>query len=445
MSKYTAADIVRIVKEENVRFIRLQFTDIFGAFKNVAITASQLQKALNNQCMFDGSSIEGFVRIEESDMYLYPDYDSFLIFPWYEEDEGKVARLICDVYKPDGTPFEGDPRGLLKRVLKEAEDMGFSAFNVGPECEFFLFDNDENGYPTTNSKDRGAYFELGPTDLGEKARRDMCLALEDMGYEIEASHHECANGQHEIDFKYADALTAADNIVTFKLAVKTIAHRHNMYATFMPKPVFGKAGNGMHVNMSLMKDGKNAFYDPDGRMGLSETAYQFIAGILEHVRGMSAVTNPLVNSYKRLVSGYEAPVYIAWSASNRSPLVRVPASRGMGTRLELRNPDPAANPYLTLALCLAAGLDGIRRGLTPPDAVEENLFEIDEDERERLGIGHLPSNLKEAVRAMKADALVRETLGEHIFPRYVQHKTNEWDEYKVRVTQWELDRYLARY
>ena len=445
MSKYTAEDIVRIVKEENVRFIRLQFTDIFGAFKNVAITASQLQKALSNQCMFDGSSIEGFVRIEESDMYLYPDYDSFLIFPWYEENEGKVARLICDVYKPDGTPFEGDPRGLLKRVLMEAEEMGFSAFNVGPECEFFLFDNDENGYPTTNSKDRGAYFELGPTDLGEKARRDMCLALEDMGYEIEASHHECANGQHEIDFKYADALKAADNIVTFKLAVKTIAHRHNMYATFMPKPVFGKAGNGMHVNMSLMKDGKNAFYDPNGAMGLSETAYQFIAGILEHVRGMSAVTNPLVNSYKRLVSGYEAPVYIAWSASNRSPLVRVPASRGMGTRLELRNPDPAANPYLTLALCLAAGLDGIRRKLTPPAAVEENLFEIDEDERERLGIQHLPSNLKEAVRAMKADALIRQTLGEHIFPRYVQHKTNEWDEYKVRVTQWELDRYLARY
>lgn len=445
MSKYTASDIVRIVEEEHVRFIRLQFTDIFGAFKNVAITACQLKKALSNQCMFDGSSIEGFVRIEESDMYLYPDYDSFLIFPWCDESTGKVARLICDVYKPDGTPFEGDPRGLLKRVLKEAEEMGFSAFNVGPECEFFLFDNDENGYPTTSSKDCGAYFELGPTDLGEAARRDMCLTLEDMGYEIEASHHENANGQHEIDFKYADALTAADKIVTFKLAVKTIAHRHNMYATFMPKPVFGMAGNGMHVNMSLMKDGKNAFDDPHGVMGLSETAHQFIAGILEHVRGMSAVTNPLVNSYKRLVSGYEAPVYIAWSASNRSPLVRVPASRGMSTRLELRNPDPSANPYLTLALCLAAGLDGIRRKLIPAAAVVENLFELDEDERERLGIGHLPSNLKEAVRAMKADPLIRETLGEHIFTRYVQHKSEEWDEYKVRVTQWELDRYLARY
>ncbi len=444
MSKYTAADIVRIVTEENVRFIRLQFTDIFGAFKNIAITASQLQKALDKQCMFDGSSVEGFVRIEESDMYLYPDFDSFLIFPWYE-DSCKVARLICDVYKPDGTPFAGDPRGLLQRVIKQAEDMGFDGFNVGPECEFFLFNYDEEGHPTTETRDRGAYFELGPTDLGEAVRRDMCLALEDMGYEIEASHHENANGQHEIDFKYADALSAADNIVTFKLAVKTVAHKHDMYATFMPKPVYGKAGSGMHVNMSLTKDGKNAFYDPDDRLGLSKTAYQFIAGVLEHAKGMSAVTNPLVNSYKRLVSGYEAPVYIAWSSSNRSPLIRVPASRGAGTRIELRNPDPSANPYLVLALCLAAGLDGIRRGLTPPASIDANLFELDEDEREARGIGHLPSNLKEAVRAMKADPLIRETLGDHIFSCYVQHKTEEWDEYKIRVTQWELDRYLARY
>lgn len=444
MSKYTAADIVRIVKEQNVRFIRLQFTDIFGAFKNIAITASQLEKALNKQCMFDGSSVEGFVRIEESDMYLYPDYDSFLIFPWYE-DSCKVARLICDVYKPDGTPFAGDPRGLLKRVLKEAEELGFDAFNIGPECEFFLFNYDEEGHPTTETRDRGAYFELGPTDLGEAVRRDICMTLEDMGYEIEASHHENANGQHEIDFKYTDALTAADNIVTFKLAVKTVAHRHDMYATFMPKPVFGKAGNGMHVNMSLTKDGKNAFYDPDDRLGLSKTAYQFIAGMLEHAKGMSAITNPLVNSYKRLVSGYEAPVYIAWSGSNRSPLIRVPASRGASTRIELRNPDPSANPYLVLAVCLAAGLDGIRRGLTPPEGIKANLFEMDEDEREALGVKNLPSNLKEAVRALKADALIRETLGEHIFWCYVQHKTEEWDEYKIRVTPWELDRYLARY
>ena len=444
MAKFTAEDIIRIVEEENVRFIRLQFTDIFGSFKNIAITASQLQKALDNKCMFDGSSIEGFVRIEESDMYLSPDLDTFTIFPWYDDD-CKAARLICDVFKPDGTPFEGDPRGLLKKVLAQAAEMGFTAFNVGPECEFFLFNNDEEGHPTTKSNDRGAYFELGPTDLGESARRDMCLVLEDMGYEIEASHHEVANGQHEIDFKYDGALRAADNIVTFKLVVKTVAHQHGMYATFMPKPIFGMAGSGMHVNMSLMKEGKNAFYDPKDSLGLSKTAYSFIAGILEHARGMAAVTNPLVNSYKRLVSGYEAPVYIAWSASNRSPLVRVPASRGVGTRLELRNPDPSANPYLTLALCLAAGLDGIRRGLTPPASTDGNIFELTEDEREEMGIESLPSNLSEAVRAMKRDPLMRETLGEHIYQKYVEHKREEWNEYKIRVTQWELDRYLERY
>ncbi len=444
MAKFTREDIIRIVREENVRFIRLQFTDIFGAFKNIAITASQLEKALDNKCMFDGSSIEGFVRIEESDMYLYPDLDTFLIFPWYDED-CKAARLICDVYKPDGAPFEGDPRGLLKKVLREAEEMGFTGFNVGPECEFFLFNNDEDGHPTTKTQDRGAYFELGPTDLGEYARRDMCLTLEEMGFEIEASHHEVANGQHEIDFKYDDALSAADNIMTFKLTVKTIAHQHDMYATFMPKPIYGRAGSGMHVNMSLMRGDRNAFYDPDDELGLSDVAYSFIAGILAHARGMTAVTNPLVNSYKRLVSGYEAPVYIAWSASNRSPLIRVPASRGMGTRLELRNPDPSANPYLTLALCLAAGLDGIRRGLKPPHSTDGNIFELSEDEREEKGIESLPSNLKEAVRAMKKDELVKATLGKHIFDKYVEHKSEEWNDYKIRVTQWELDRYLERY
>ncbi len=444
MSKYTAADIARIVEEEHVEFIRLQFTDIFGTFKNVAITASQLQKALNNQCMFDGSSIEGFVRIEESDMLLYPDYDSFLIFPWYDS-ACKEARLICDVCKPDGTPFSGDPRSLLKKVLAEAKEMGFTAFNVGPECEFFLFNTDEDGHPTTITKDRGAYFELGPTDRGESIRREICLALEDMGYEIEASHHENANGQHEIDFKYTDALRAADNIATFKLAVKTIADKHGMYATFMPKPVYGKEGSGMHINMSLMKDGENAFYDVSDPCGLSKTAYHFIAGLLEHARGLSAITNPLVNSYKRLVSGYEAPVYIAWSASNRSPLVRVPASRGMATRLELRNPDPSANPYLALAVCLAAGLDGIRRELMPPEAVTNNLYKMTEEELEEKGIAQLPADLEEAVSAMKKDALIKDTLGKHIFSRYVLHKTKEWEEYKMQVTRWEIERYLARY
>ncbi|MCI8554258.1 MAG: type I glutamate--ammonia ligase [Clostridiales bacterium] len=444
MVKYTREDIIRMVHEKNVRFIRLQFTDIFGSFKNISITASQLEKALDNKCMFDGSSIEGFVRIEESDMYLYPDRNTFLIFPWSGE-EGKTARLICDVYKPDGTPFEGDPRGLLKRVLRQAEEMGFTAFNVGPECEFFLFNTDDHGHPTTRTHDRGSYFELGPTDLGESARRDMCLTLEDMGFEIEASHHEVAAGQHEIDFKYDDALAAADDIVTFKLAVKTVAHEHGMYATFMPKPLFGRAGSGMHVNMSLMRAGENAFYEPGDPLGLSPTAYSFIAGILEHACAMSAVTNPLVNSYKRLVSGYEAPVYVAWSASNRSPLVRVPASRGAGTRIELRNPDPSANPYLTLALCLAAGLDGIRRGLTPPDSTDENNYELSEDDREARGIESLPSDLKQAVRAFRRDPLMRTTLGDHIFQKYVEHKNDEWNEYKIRVTQWELDRYLERY
>ena len=339
-ARYTKEDIKRIVEEENIRFIRLQFTDIFGACKNVAITKSQLNKALDNKCMFDGSSIEGFVRIEESDMELYPDLDTFMIYPW-KPTPGKVARIICDVYRPDGTPFDGDPRYILRRVLKQAADMGFT-FNVGPECEFFLFQTDENGEPTTKTIDNGSYFELGPVDKGEDARRDICITLEDMGFEIEASHHECAPGQHEIDFKYSEALTAADNIMSFKLAVKSIAERHGLHATFMPKPIFNEAGSGMHINMSLCRDGKNAFYDPEDKNGLSDIAYSFIAGIIEHAKGMTAITNPLVNSYKRLVPGYEAPVYIAWSTQNRSPLVRIPSSRGEGTRIELRNPDPSA-------------------------------------------------------------------------------------------------------
>lgn len=442
MSKYTKEDIIRIVNEENIRFIRLQFTDIAGALKNVAITKSQLIKALDNQCMFDGSSIEGFVRIEESDMYLVPDIDTFVIYPW--KTVAKTARLICDVYRPDGHPFAGDPRSVLRKVLKDAEDMGFT-FNVGPECEFFLFEKDENGFATTITRDRGSYFEMGPVDLGEVARSEICLALEDMGYVIEASHHEVGHGQHEVDFKYGDALKAADDIVTFKLAVKSIANQHNLYATFMPKPLYGEAGSGMHINMSLSKDGKNIFNDPNGLNGLSKTAYSFIAGLLEHCKGMTAITNPLVNSYKRLIPGFEAPVYIAWSAENRSPLVRIPASRGEGTRIELRNPDPSANPYLVLALCLAAGLDGIKRGLTPPDPVDGNIFQYTEDELEEMGIEKIPYSLKAAISSMKKDKLVRETLGEHIFKTYISHKTHEWDEYSMMVTRWEIERYLPRY
>ena len=361
-------DIIRMVKEEDVKFIRMQFTDIFGQLKNVAITASQIEKAVDNQIMIDGSSIEGFVRINESDQYLHPDLDSFVIFPWRPQ-HGKVARLICDVYNPDGTPFVGDPRGVLERVLEKAKAMGYDTFNVGPEAEFFLFQTDEEGKPTTRTNDEAGYFDLGPLDHGESTRREICLALEEMGYEIEASHHEVAQGQHEIDFKYAPALQCADKIMTFKLAVKTLAQKNGLHATFMPKPIFGINGSGMHTNMSLFRDGKNVFFDENGPKGLSREAYAFIAGILAHMKGMAAVTNPLVNSYKRLVPGYEAPCYLAWSASNRSALIRIPAARGQATRVELRCPDPACNPYLSLAVCLAAGLDGIEKGMTPPEEI----------------------------------------------------------------------------
>ena len=383
------------------------------------------------------------MRIHESDQYLYPDLDSFTILPWRPQ-QGKVARLICDVYNPDGTPFVGDPRGVLKRVLKRAADMGYS-FNVGPECEFFLFQTDEAGRPTTTTSDEAGYFDLGPLDHGESTRREICLALEQMGFEIEASHHEVAQGQHEIDFKYAEALTAADNIMTFKLAVKTLAQKNGLHATFMPKPVFGINGSGMHTNMSLFRDGKNVFYDPNDSRKLSKEAYAFIAGLLRHVRAMTAVTNPLVNSYKRLVPGYEAPCYLAWSASNRSALIRIPAARGQATRVELRCPDPACNPYLSLAVCLAAGLDGIEQGLTPPEEVTENIFAMDAATRESKGIASLPGTLHEAVKEMKADKLICETLGEHVVSQYAAGKEKEWDAYRTHVSSWEIERYLVTY
>lgn len=444
MSRYTKDDIFRMVEEEDVEFIRLQFTDIFGTLKNIAITSSQLEKALDNKCMFDGSSVEGFVRIEESDMYLYPDYDTFEIFPWRPQ-QGKVARLICDVHTPDGKPFEGDPRWILKKTIKEANEMGYR-FDVGPECEFFLFHTDDNGLPTTLSHEKAGYFDLGPNDLGENIRRDMVLTLEDMGFEIEASHHEVAPAQHEIDFKYDEALKTADNIQTFKMTVKTIAKRHGLYATFMPKPKFGISGSGMHINMSLAtEEGKNIFADENGKIGLSDDAYHFIAGIMKHARGMSAITNPLVNSYKRLVPGYEAPVYIAWSAKNRSPLIRIPASRGNGTRVELRNPDPTANPYLVLALCLAAGLDGIKNKIEVPDSVDCNIYEMTPGERRAAGIENMPADLKEAVDCLVADEFLCSVLGEHITTKYVEAKMKEWENYTTRVSQWEIDEYLYKY
>lgn len=444
MSRYTKDDIFRMVEEEDVEFIRLQFTDIFGTLKNIAITSSQLEKALDNKCMFDGSSVEGFVRIEESDMYLYPDYDTFEIFPWRPQ-QGKVARLICDVYTPDGKPFEGDPRWILKKTIKEANEMGYR-FDVGPECEFFLFHTDDNGLPTTLSHEKAGYFDLGPNDLGENIRRDMVLTLEEMGFEIEASHHEVAPAQHEIDFKYDEVLKTADNIQTFKMTVKTIAKRHGLYATFMPKPKFGISGSGMHINMSLAtEEGKNIFADENGKIGLSDNAYHFIAGIMKHVRGMSAITNPLVNSYKRLVPGYEAPVYIAWSAKNRSPLIRIPASRGNGTRVELRNPDPTANPYLVLALCLAAGLDGIKNKIEVPESVDCNIYEMTPGERRAAGIENMPADLKEAVDCLVADEFLCSVLGEHITTKYVEAKMKEWENYTTRVSQWEIDEYLYKY
>ena len=443
MSRYTKEDIIRRVREDDIEFIRMQFTDIFGQLKNVAITASQIEKAVNNQVMIDGSSIEGFVRIQESDQYLYPDLDSFTILPWRPQ-HGKVARLICDVHNPDGTPFVGDPRGTLKRALKKASDLGYS-FNVGPECEFFLFQTDEQGRPTTTTSDEAGYFDLGPLDHGESTRREICLALEQMGFEIEASHHEVAAGQHEIDFKYAEALAAADNIMTFKLAVKTLAQKNGLHATFMPKPVFGINGSGMHTNMSLFKDGRNAFADPSDERGLSKEAYSFIAGILAHMRSMTAITNPLVNSYKRLVPGYEAPCYLAWSASNRSALIRIPAARGQATRVELRCPDPSCNPYLELAVCLAAGLDGIEKGMTPPAEITENIFAMDQASRDAKGIKSLPGSLKEAVDLMLEDDLICQTLGQHVVSQYSAGKYAEWDAYRTHVSRWEIDRYLIAY
>ncbi|WP_414043263.1 type I glutamate--ammonia ligase [Macrococcus animalis] len=445
MAKYTKEDIKRFAEEQNVRYLRLQFTDILGAIKNVEIPISQLDKALDNEMMFDGSSIEGFVRIEESDMKLYPDLDTWVIFPW-TSDKGKVARLICDIHKPDGSPFAGDPRSNLKRVLQEMKDLGFSDFNLGPEPEFFLFKLDEKGEPTLELNDQGGYFDLAPTDLGENCRRDIVLELEDMGFDIEASHHEVAPGQHEIDFKYADAITACDNIQTFKLVVKTIARKHNLHATFMPKPLFGLSGSGMHFNVSLFKGPKeNAFYDESGDMQLSDDARHFIAGIMKHARGFTAVCNPLVNSYKRLVPGYEAPVYVAWSGQNRSPLIRIPSSRGLSTRVEVRSVDPAANPYMALAVILQAGLDGIKNKMEAPAPVDQNIYEMNREEREAVGIEDLPSTLYTAIKAMREDGLMKEALGEHIYRQFVRSKGIEWDMYRLQVSEWEIEQYLKHY
>ena len=442
MNNYTREDILRMVEEEDVGFIRLQFTDIFGTMKNIAITTSQLDKALNNEIMFDGSSIEGFARVEESDMYLYPDLNTFEIFPWRPQ-QGKVARLICDVYKPDGTPYQSDPRYILKKVMEDAKEMGYE-FNVGPELEFFLFHTDDDGLPTTLSHESAGYFDLGPLDLGENARRDMVLTLEDMGFNVETSHHELAPAQHEIDFHYDDALSTADNIVTFRMVVKTIAKRHGLHATFMPKPKIETAGSGMHMNLSLWKDGKNIFRDDADKNGMSQEGYQFMGGILEHIKAITCITNPTVNSYKRFVPGYEAPVYITWSGKSRSPLIRIPAMRGEHTRLELRSPDPSANPYLTLAVLLAAGLDGIKNSIKPMGSIDLNAQKMTDEQRASLHIDMLPQSLPEAVNELEQDSFIKDVLGRELSTKMIDSHKKAYHEYCMQVTDWEIANYLHK-
>ena len=441
-AKYTPDDIKRMVKDEDVRFLRLMFTDLLGTVKNVEVPISQLDQLLAGKLMFDGSSIDGFVRIEESDMYLHPDLDTWMVFPWGDE-HGKVARITCAVYTADGKLFKGDPRNNLMRVLEEMKELGFSDFNIGPEPEFFLFELDENGHPTKKLNDKGSYFDLAPMDLAANVRRDMVLELEKMNFKVEASHHEVAPGQHEIDFEYDNAVAAADHIQTFKMIVKTVARRYGLYATFMPKPLNGVNGSGMHMNMSLFdKDGNNAFYDENGDGQLSQTAYYFLGGLLKHAKALTAVCNPTVNSYKRLVPGFEAPVYIAWSGANRSPMVRVPIARGKGTRLELRSVDPSANPYLAIAAILKAGLDGIKNKIEPEEPVDRNIYSMDGQELKLDHIEKLPTSLHNALAEYSKDPLMEDALGSHIYQNFLDAKNMEWTAYSQNVSQWERDRYL---
>ncbi len=443
MKQLNIDEVLEEIEEKNVKFIRLQFTDILGIVKNVAIPVEQAEKALKDGIWFDGSSIEGFVRIQESDMRLDPDPDTFEILPWRHQDEESMAtaRMICDVRDTDGTPFKGDPRYVLKQVVEEAEELGFE-MNAGPEPEFFIFEKEE-GEATTKPHDHGGYFDFAPKDLASDLRRDMILTLEEMGFEIEASHHEVAKGQHEIDFKYDDAVSTADNIATFRTVIRTIAELNGLHATFIPKPVSGINGTGMHTHLSLFKNGRNAFHDDSDEFGLSETAYSFLAGLIDHAPAITAITNPTVNSYKRLVPGYEAPIYIAWSDVNRSALVRVPGSAtAEGKRLEYRSPDPSCNPYLALAVMFKAGLDGIDRNLEPPKPVRENIYELTEDKLKKYVIETLPVNLLAALETLKNDDVLTECLGSHITEKFIKAKMSEWDDYKAYVTDWELERYL---
>ncbi|MER3553452.1 MAG: type I glutamate--ammonia ligase [Meiothermus sp.] len=442
-------DILQQLQDHNVRFLRLQFTDILGINKVVELPASQFEKALDGEIVFDGSSIEGFGRneVEESDMLLRPDYDTFLIYPEGLEPttRGTVARLICDIADPGGKPFEGDPRQVLKRQLERLKKRGFDGFFVGAEPEFFLFARSPEGSPTTQTFDRAGYFDLAPTDRGEAARRDMVNTLVSLGFQIEAAHHEGAPGQHEIDFKYAEALRTADDLTTFKFVVKRVAINHGLHAAFMPKPVAGINGSGMHLHLSLFKNGQNAFFDPKGEYQLSGTALAFIAGLLEHTDGMMAVTNPLVNSYKRLTPGYEAPTSVAWSVSHRSAMIRVPKRRGTGTRAEFRIPDPSSNPYLALAVILAAGLDGLENGLTPPPPIERNVYDLSVRDRRKYRVSELPVTLGEALEALRKNRVIRDALGKDVYANFMAAKEIEWGSYRTAVHRWELDQYLAEY
>ncbi|HEX5581679.1 MAG TPA: type I glutamate--ammonia ligase [Gemmatimonadaceae bacterium] len=443
LSGATAQDILELAESYDVRFLRLQFTDILGINKNVEVPASQFRKALAGDMMFDGSSIEGFMRVEESDMLLRPDFATFRVFPW-NDPTSRVARVICDIARPDGTPFEGDPRAVLKRQIARAAGMGFTMY-AGVEAEFFMFKRGPDGEPTTATHDVGSYFDLTPVDLGEDARRAIVAVLERMGFEVEGAHHEVAYGQHEIDFRYADALTTADNMATFRFVVRHVAQQFGLHASFMPKPIYGQNGSGMHTHQSLFRGGKNAFYEDGAEWQLSRTALHYIGGLLRHARGYCAITNPLVNSYKRLVAGFEAPVNVAWSMKNSSPMIRVPARRGPGTRVELRMPDPSANPYLALAVQLAAGLDGIETEADWREPVNTNIREMSYRERRRLRIDDLPHNLAEALDELEKDRVIQDALGPHVTENFLAAKRHEWREYITQVTRWELEEYLAKY
>ena len=438
---YTKQDILNLVEEEDVQFIRLQFTDLSGQIKNVAITVSQLEKALEHKITFDGSAFDGFVSVEESDMYLYPDLDTFEIFPW-RPHQGKVARLICDIYTADRKPFEGDPRYVLKKVLKEAEELGFEC-QVGPECEFYLFNTDDSGAPLASTNDEGGYFDVAPLDNGENCRREIVLTLEDMDFEVEASHHESGRGQHEVVFGKDSALATADRITTFKMVVKTIAKRHGLHATFMPKPLQTEPGSGMHLNFSLLEHGKNIFSENGA---LSKTAKSFTAGLLSHAREISCLTNPTVNSYKRFLMQEKNSVhYLAWSEKNRSLAIRIPSDLENAARIEYRVPDLTCNPYLALAACIQAGLDGVKQGAALPERVDDNLSALPEEQREKKGIVSMPYSLIEAIETAKTSAFVRKLLGDELLERYLGAKQREYEDYCRQITQWELSHYLIRY